>query len=185
MPIMALIALLVRIKLGSPIFICQQRPGLHGEAFLLYKFRSMTEKRDEKGDLLPDSDRLTPFGCFLRRNSLDELPELFNVLRGEMSLVGPRPLLMRYLPYIQEFERIRFKIRPGITGIAQVTGRNDLPWDERLRLDAEYARDVSFFSDIKILYLTLVRVISRGGVQVDPGSVMLDLDEERKNKYLG
>ena len=185
LPILGIIALLVRIKLGSPIFFCQLRPGLHGKTFFLYKFRTMIENRNEKGNPLLDSERLTPFGCFLRKTSLDELPELFNVLRGEMSLVGPRPLLIRYMPYIREFERIRFSIRPGITGLAQIIGRNDLPWEERFRLDAEYARNITFFNDIHIICLTLARVVQCSGVQVDPGRVMLDLDKEREKKPLG
>ena len=181
-PLMGIIALLVRFKLGSPVLFKQKRPGINGVPFTILKFRTMKEEFDEHGRPLPDKDRLTPFGAFLRRTSLDELPELFNVLRGEMSLVGPRPLLMRYTPYFTDEERIRFTVPPGITGLAQVSGRNDMGWDERLAADVEYVRNRSLLLDLRILFLTLWRVLSRQGVQVAPNTTMPDLDVERAEK---
>lgn len=181
-PVMLVIALLVRLKLGSPVLFRQVRPGLQGKPFVLCKFRTMTDERDADGNLLPDEKRLTPFGRFLRSTSLDELPELLNVLKGEMSLVGPRPLLMRYLPYFTDRERRRLETRPGITGLAQISGRNDLTWDERLELDVQYVENSSLALDTKILLLTLVRVLRRDGVRELPRSTMLDLDEERRRR---
>jgi len=181
-PLLALLWALVRIQLGSPVLFQQLRPGRFGVPFTIYKLRTMTGARDANGELKPDSARLTKLGEFLRRTSLDELPELWNVLRGEMSLVGPRPLLMRYYPFFTEPEKARFFVRPGITGLAQVSGRNDLSWDERIDLDLDYVRDYSLALDIRILFLTLWRVFQRDGVQVDPGAVMLDFDEERKGR---
>ena len=159
-PLMLVLMLLVRIKLGSPVIFRQQRPGLHGKTFVIYKFRTMTDKRDAGGNLLSDAERLTGFGKFLRNSSLDELPELFNVLKGEMSLVGPRPLLMRYLPYYTERERLRFTVLPGITGWAQINGRNEATWDRRLAYDIWYVENRSFRLDVKILFLTFFRVFS-------------------------
>ncbi len=179
-PLLALLALLVRLKLGTPVLFCQRRPGLCGVPFTLYKFRTMTDARDAQGDLLPDAERLTRFGRLLRSYSLDELPELLNVLKGEMSLVGPRPLLMKYLPHYSEQEKKRFNVLPGITGWAQVTGRNNLGWNERLAADVWYVENLSLTLDGKILMRTLFQIIKHEGVQVDPRSTMLDLDEERK-----
>lgn len=149
----------------------------------MYKFRTMTDAMDNSGNLLPDSQRLTRVGRFLRSTSLDELPELFNVLKGDMSLVGPRPLLMRYMPYFTSRERLRFSVRPGITGLAQVSGRNTLPWDDRLELDVQYVEKWSLKLDWHILWLTLRHVLQKRGVEVDPRSVMLDLDEERRSLW--
>jgi lipopolysaccharide/colanic/teichoic acid biosynthesis glycosyltransferase len=157
-PVMLLAALLVRWKLGAPVMFLQERPGLHGKPFTLYKFRTMKE-----GDL-PDAERMTTFGAALRRTSLDELPQLLNVLKGDMSLVGPRPLLMEYLPLYSARQARRHEVRPGITGWAQVSGRNALGWPERLELDAWYVEQRSFALDIKILFLTFARVLSREGV---------------------
>ena len=185
LPALVLVAVLVRIRLGSPVLFCQQRPGLHGQPFTLYKFRTMTNVRDAQGNLLPDGERLTHFGRFLRSTSLDELPELFNVLRGEMSLVGPRPLLMRYYPYFTEEEQVRFLVQPGITGLAQVSGRNDLPWDLRLAVDVRYVQEWSLWLDMWILVLTIWRILTRHGLRVDPGANMLDLDEERRDRLQG
>jgi undecaprenyl phosphate N,N'-diacetylbacillosamine 1-phosphate transferase len=179
-PLFLVIGLLVRVYLGSPILFCQQRPGYLGRIFTLYKFRTMTDEKDTDGCLLPDSVRLTRFGRFLRSTSLDELPELINVLKGEMSLVGPRPLLTRYYPYFTEVERLRFTVRPGITGLAQVSGRNDLDWDARIAADVDYVKHCSLFLDIKIIISTIHQVFTRRGVQVDPESVMLNFDEERR-----
>ena len=178
-PVMLLVALLVRLKLGSPVIFCQQRPGLHGKPFAIYKFRTMTNGCDVEGNLLPDVQRLTALGRFLRSTSLDELPEFFNVLKGDMSLVGPRPLLMKYLPYYTERERKRFTVLPGITGWAQINGRNDLSWDERLDADAWYVENRSLVLDLKILALTLWKALRRDGVRIDPHATMLNLDEER------
>jgi lipopolysaccharide/colanic/teichoic acid biosynthesis glycosyltransferase len=179
-PVYLLFALLVRLLLGSPVLFRQQRPGQFGRPFILYKYRTMTNALDSSDKLLPDACRLTHFGKFLRRSSLDELPELFNVIRGEMSLVGPRPLLVRYTPYFTDAERERFNVLPGITGLAQVTGRNDMSWDSRISADLEYVKRYSLKLDIKILVLTAYAVFSRRGMQVDPGSTMLDFDEERR-----
>lgn len=181
-PVIGLIALLVRLKLGPPIMFRQQRPGLHGKPFTIYKFRTMLDARDANGNLLPDSERLPTFGRKLRSTSLDELPELWNVLRGDMSLVGPRPLLMRYYPYFTDEERARFLVRPGITGLAQVSGRNELNWDLRIASDVRYVRHYSFAADLRILLLTVWRVVARQGLQVDPGASMLDFDEERRQR---
>lgn len=176
---MLVTAILVRYKLGSPVLFKQQRPGLHGKPFYLYKFRTMTEERDENGELLPDHLRLTPFGKFLRKFSLDELPQLYNILKGDMSFVGPRPLLMKYLPYYTDREKKRHNVRPGITGLAQVSGRNNLGWDERLELDVKYVENYSFWLDIKIIFLTIKKVLKSEDVVIDPRSTMKDLDEER------
>ena len=156
-----LLALLVRTKLGSPVFFRQTRPGLHGKPFEMVKFRTMTDARDAQGELLPDSERLPPFGRFLRSSSLDELPELWNVLKGEMSLVGPRPLLMEYLPLYTPQQYRRHEVRPGVTGWAQVNGRNAISWEEKFKLDVWYVDNVSFALDLKILWMTVRNVIQR------------------------
>ncbi len=181
-PVFFVVAVLVRRKLGSPVLFRQQRPGRGGRPFTLIKFRTMTDARDAAGELLPDTERLTPFGKFLRSTSLDELPELLNVLRGDMSLVGPRPLLPRYQPYYTERERKRFELRSGITGWAQVNGRNDLPWDERLALDVWYAENCSLALDLKILVRTVVKVLRRENVYADTTAAETYLDEERRLK---
>lgn len=181
-PVLAVVAILVRLRLGTPVLFRQQRPGLDTKPFTLLKFRTMTDMRDNSGALLPDTQRLTKMGAFLRETSLDELPELWNVIRGEMSLVGPRPLLMRYTPYFTVPERIRFAVRPGITGLAQVSGRNDLNWDARIAADVEYVRRLSFFLDLEIIARTVLGVLARRGLQVDPGATMLDFDEERRRR---
>jgi len=154
----------VRRRLGSPVFFRQTRPGLSGESFQMIKFRTMTNARDPDGELLADADRLTPFGRFLRSTSLDELPELWNVLRGDMSLVGPRPLLMEYLPLYSPEQARRHEVRPGITGWAQVNGRNELSWDEKFKLDVWYVDNRSLWLDIKILWLTVRKVLVREGI---------------------
>jgi len=151
--------ILVRVKLGSPVLFKQQRPGKNEKIFTLYKFRTMTDARDEKGDLLPDSVRLTRFGKLLRATSLDELPELFNILKGDMSLIGPRPLLVSYLPYYSEREKLRHTVRPGLTGLAQVSGRNFIDWDHRLQKDVEYVEHLTFGMDLKVLWLTVKTVL--------------------------
>ncbi len=179
-PILVLVSILLRCTIGSPVLFRQARPGLDGEPFEMLKFRTMTDARGEDGDLLSDSVRLTGIGTFLRRTSLDELPELWNVLKGDMSLVGPRPLLLRYMPYFTEAEMRRHSVRPGITGLAQVKGRNLLGWDERLALDVEYVDRQSIWLDLSIIWWTVGKVLKRADIAVDPSASMLDLDEERR-----
>lgn len=181
-PVLILLAVLVRIKLGAPVLFQQTRPGLHAQPFTLYKFRTMTNDRDDAGNLLPDGLRLTSLGRFLRSTSLDELPQLFNGLKGEMSIVGPRPLYMKYLPYYTEQEKKRHAVRPGITGWAQIHGRNFLPWDERLALDVWYAENRTLLLDLKILTKTFWQVIHKEGVAPDTDQAEMDLDEERRNR---
>ncbi|MED3667080.1 sugar transferase [Geobacillus kaustophilus] len=163
-PIMVVTAILVHWKLGSPVLFKQQRPGLHGKPFYLYKFRTMTDERDENGELLPDHLRLTPFGQFLRKYSLDELPQLFNVLKGDISLVGPRPLLMEYLELYTPEQARRHEVKPGITGWAQVNGRNAISWEEKFKLDVWYVDNRTFWLDIKILFLTVIKVLKKEGI---------------------
>ncbi|WP_287962131.1 sugar transferase [Alcanivorax sp.] len=166
-PVILLLAVLVRVKLGSPVLFRQARPGMAGSAFEMAKFRTMTDAKDASGELLPDADRLTGFGQFLRSSSLDELPELWNVLKGDMSLVGPRPLLMEYLPLYSERQARRHEVRPGITGWAQVNGRNALSWDEKFELDVWYVENRTLWLDIKILFLTVWRVLKKDGIAHD------------------
>lgn len=163
-PLLGIVAFLVRLRLGRPALFRQQRPGLHGQPFTIFKFRTMTQARDAHGELLPDADRLTRLGRFLRRTSLDELPELFNVLRGEMSLVGPRPLLMEYLERYTPEQMRRHEVRPGITGWAQVNGRNALSWEEKFELDVWYVEHQSLWLDLKIIALTAWKVLTREGI---------------------
>ena len=157
-PVLLLTALLVRMKLGAPVIFRQARGGLCGREFMILKFRTMSDKRDREGNLLPDFERTTRFGRFLRRTSIDELPQLINILRGEMSFVGPRPQLAEFIPYYTEEEMLRHTVRPGLTGLAQVKGRNSLPWKERFRLDAEYADSVSLLLDVRIIFLTVLTI---------------------------
>lgn len=182
-PVLLIVGALVRFKLGSPILFKQERPGLNEEIFMMYKFRTMTDEKDENGNLFPDSERLTKFGKFLRSTSLDELPELFNILKGDMSIIGPRPLLVRYLPYYREEERLRSKVRPGITGLAQVSGRNALTWDERFKTDVDYVINLSFILDVKILINTILVVFQRKDILVGSEHIMKDLDVERKEEF--
>lgn len=182
LPLLCIISILIWLKLGWPIFFCQERPGLWGKPFLLYKFRTMTDRKGRDGKLLSDQERLTPLGVFLRSTSLDELPELVNVIKGDLSLVGPRPLLMRYLPYFTEREQLRHSVRPGITGLAQISGRNYLPWDERLGLDVWYVENWTLWLDVKILFQTIRKVFAREGVSACPGEVEKALDQERSNE---
>lgn len=166
-PVLLILAILVRVKLGSPVLFKQERPGLNEQIFTLYKFRTMTDARDENGNLLPDKDRLTSFGKFLRSSSLDELPEFLNILKGDMSFIGPRPLLVSYLPYYTEEESLRHTVRPGLTGLAQVSGRNFLDWDRRLAKDVEYVKGLSFAMDMKVLWLTVRVVLGKSDVAED------------------
>ncbi len=172
-PVMGLIALAVRLRLGAPVLFRQRRPGLHGEPFTLLKFRTMTGARDAAGNLLPDAERLTPLGRFLRATSLDELPELLSVLKGEMSLVGPRPLLMEYLPRYTPEQARRHDVRPGITGWAQVNGRNALSWEEKFALDVWYVDHCSLWLDLRILCMTVLQVLKREGIS-QPGRATVD-----------
>ena len=169
-PTLLVTAILVRVKLGSPVIFCQERPGKDEKIFRLHKFRSMSDARDENGDLLPDEERLTGFGKKLRSLSIDELPELFDIFRGKMSIVGPRPLLVEYLPYYTENERHRHDVRPGLTGLAQINGRNTLTWEQKFAYDLEYVQRISFCEDIKILFRTVGKVLNRSGVQVNTQS---------------
>jgi len=178
-PLLAMAALAIRLNMGSPVLFRQVRPGWRGRPFTIYKFRTMRDAADSQGALLPDGERLGALGIFLRRTSLDELPELWNVLRGEMSLVGPRPFLMKYLPFYTAEERIRFTVRPGVTGWAQINGRNAASWDDRLRNDIWYVRNQSIPLDIKILCMTVAKVVRREQVIADAPSAMLNLDEMR------
>ena len=163
-PILLITAILVRVKLGSPVIFCQERPGKDEKIFHLYKFRTMTDGKDEQGNLLPDEVRLTKFGKLLRGLSLDELPELWNILKGDMSIVGPRPLLVKYLPLYNEEQKHRHDVRPGLTGWAQVHGRNAITWEEKFALDVWYVGHVSFLTDVKIVLLTVKKVFCRDGI---------------------
>jgi sugar transferase EpsL len=171
-PVWVAVALIVRIKLGSPVFFRQKRPGLHGRIFEMVKFRTMTDARDGSGNLLPDAERLTPFGKWLRSTSFDELPELFNVLRGDMSLVGPRPLRVRYLSRYSPRQARRHDVVPGITGLAQVKGRNTLSWEEKFEWDVRYVETRSFWLDMKILFLTVKAVLFRTGISAQGDATM-------------
>lgn len=169
---LAVLALLVRTRLGSPVLFKQERPGKNGEIFTLYKFRTMTDERDEKGELLPDEIRLTKSGRLLRSLSLDELPELYNILKGDMSFVGPRPLLVRYLPLYNERQAMRHNVRPGLTGLAQVNGRNLLTWEEKFEWDVKYVENISPWLDIKILFKTVLNVLKREGISSETSATM-------------
>ncbi|SPT62288.1 Putative colanic biosynthesis UDP-glucose lipid carrier transferase [Aerococcus viridans] len=171
-PVIAIVALLVRTKLGSPILFTQERPGLNEKIFRMYKFRTMTDEKDGNGKLLPDEVRLTKFGKLLRATSLDELPELFNILKGDMSVIGPRPLLVQYLPLYNEFQKRRHEVRPGLSGLAQVNGRNAISWDDKFNLDVEYVDNVSFIEDWKIILLTIKKVFVKEGINSDTAATM-------------
>ena len=179
-PVYLILWVLVRRKLGKPALFTQERPGRNEKIFRLYKFRSMTDERDENGLLLPDEVRLTRFGKILRSTSLDELPELFNILKGDMSLIGPRPLLVRYLPWYTERERHRHDVRPGLTGLAQVNGRNALGWEDRFAFDLEYVDNCSLFMDLKVLGMTVGKVLKRSGTLSGADQTVADFDEYRK-----
>ena len=179
-PVMVLAAIGILVTMGRPVLFRQERPGLGDEIFTLFKFRTMHDSCDPEGRLLPEEKRLTPLGQLLRHLSVDELPQLLNVLRGEMSLVGPRPLWPRYLPYYTERERLRHSVKPGMTGWAQVNGRNNLFWNERLAFDVWYVEHQSLLLDLRILFLTFIRVLQGRDVDVDPRNNLVPLDEERK-----
>lgn len=181
-PILLITGILVRKKLGSPVLFTQIRPGKDGKLFKMYKFRSMTDARDANGDLLPDEVRLTPFGKKLRSTSLDELPELINIFKGDMSVVGPRPLLQSYLPYYTARESLRHTVRPGLTGLAQVSGRNFLNWDARLEKDVQYVENITFLLDMKIIFATIGQIFKHENIAVDTRQVESNFAEERKQK---
>ncbi len=171
-PLLCVLCILVRTKLGSPIIFKQERPGKNGKVFTLYKFRTMTDERDENGELLSDEIRLTKFGKLLRTLSLDELPEFVNILRGDMSFVGPRPLLVRYLPLYNERQSMRHNVRPGLTGLAQVNGRNLLTWEEKFEWDVKYVENISLWLDVKILFRTVLNVLKREGISSETSATM-------------
>ena len=171
-PVYLILGVLVRVKLGTPVIFKQDRPGKDEKVFQLYKFRSMTDERDKNGNLLPDEVRLTPFGKKLRSTSLDELPELFNILRGDMSLIGPRPLLVRYLPRYNEFQRHRHDVRPGLTGLAQINGRNAITWEKKFEYDVEYVNKLSFALDVRIFMGTVWAVLKREGISGENSATM-------------
>ena len=178
-PFLISIAILIYFKLGNPIFFKQQRPGKNEKIFEIFKFRTMTSEKDDNGKLLPDDIRLTPFGKFLRSTSIDELPELINILKGDMSIVGPRPLLVQYLPYYNEEQRHRHYVRPGLTGLAQVNGRNALCWEEKFKFDVEYVGNITFLGDCKIIWQTAMKVIQRENIS---SKTSVTMEEFRGNK---
>jgi undecaprenyl phosphate N,N'-diacetylbacillosamine 1-phosphate transferase len=179
-PVLILVTLfLFFANKGKPFFV-QKRPGKNERLFKIVKFKTMNDAKDKEGNLLPDSKRLTPIGRFVRKTSLDELPQLINILKGDMSLIGPRPLLIKYLPYYTEEEKVRHTVRPGITGLAQIHGRNSVGWDQRLAYDIEYVTNMSFKLDFFILYKTILKVVVSEDIVVDPESIMRNLDDERK-----
>ncbi|MDV6038586.1 sugar transferase [Bacillus sp. SM-B1] len=171
-PVILIVAFLVKAKLGSPVLFKQERPGLHGTVFKMYKFRTMTDEKNEAGELLPDGERLTKFGKFLRSTSLDELPGLFNIFKGNMSIIGPRPLLVEYLPLYNEHQKRRHEVRPGLSGLAQVNGRNAISWDEKFNLDVEYVDNITFVEDWRIIFLTIKKVFVREGINAKNAATM-------------
>jgi lipopolysaccharide/colanic/teichoic acid biosynthesis glycosyltransferase len=183
-PILIVVALWIRLTLGSPIMFCQVRPGLHGKPFRMIKFRTMTNECDENGHLLPDEKRVTKFGMFLRKTSIDELPELFNVLKGDMSLVGPRPLLMQYLPLYTPEQARRHKVKPGITGLAQINGRNTISWEQKFEYDILYLEHQSLLLDIKILFLTIWKVLWHDGINAENHATMPAFTGQEKTKTI-
>jgi lipopolysaccharide/colanic/teichoic acid biosynthesis glycosyltransferase len=178
-PLMLVLTVLIRIKLGSPVIFKQDRPGMNERIFKVYKFRTMIDKRDKEGRLLSDEQRLTKFGRILRATSLDELPELVNIVKGDMSIVGPRPLLVRYLPYYRMEEKIRHSVRPGLTGLAQINGRNNLGWDERLSFDVKYVKNITFINDCDIIWKSIGKVLKKSDIASGEELIMQDLDIER------
>ena len=181
-PILIVTAILVRIKLGRPVLFTQDRPGKDEKVFKLYKFRTMTDEKDSNGKLLPDAERITEFGTKLRSTSIDELPELLNIIKGDMSIIGPRPLLVQYLPFYTETEKHRHDVRPGLSGLAQVNGRNLVKWDQRLAYDIQYVNNITFLGDVKIVLQTIGKVIMRSDVAVDTDTVETYLNIERGGK---
>ena len=183
-PMILITAILVKVKLGSPVIFKRERPGKDEKLFELLKFRSMTDEKDKNGNLLPDEERLTKFGRKLRTTSLDELPELINIFKGDMSIVGPRPLLIRYLPFYKDEERVRHSVRPGLTGLAQINGRNNIDWDERLSYDIKYVKHITFGEDVRIIFRTIGKVLKRSDIASGEQLVMQDLDKERASMIM-
>ena len=183
-PVLLITAILVRTKLGSPVIFCQERPGKDEKIFKLYKFRSMTDQRDENGNLLSDEVRLTKFGKLLRSTSLDELPELWNILKGDMSIVGPRPLLVKYLPLYNEEQKHRHDVRPGLTGWAQANGRNALSWEEKFKLDVWYVEHISFATDVKTIWLTVKNVLRREGISSETAATMEEFKGTKEPEHV-
>lgn len=181
-PLILIVAILVRIKLGKPVIFKQQRPGKNEKIFTLYKFRTMTDKKDENGNLLPDEQRLTKFGKALRSTSLDELPELINILKGDMAIVGPRPLLVEYLPLYNEEQKHRHYVRPGLTGLAQISGRNAITWEEKFKEDIEYVNNITFIQDTKIILKTFVKVFKKEGINQEGNATMRKFEGAKKEK---
>lgn len=179
-PMLIIVSILIIIINGWPVLFAQERPGKSNKIFKMYKFRTMTNKKDKNGNLLPDDQRLTKFGNFLRKSSIDELPSLFNIAKGDMSFVGPRPLLIKYLPYYTNEEQKRHSVRPGLTGLSQVNGRNLLNWDKRLELDVEYVKSITLVNDLKILIKTAEKVLKRSDIVVGKEHIMEDFDVERE-----
>ena len=181
-PLMIIIGILVRIKLGRPVIFKQKRPGKNEKIFTLYKFRTMTDEKDEQGNLLADEKRLTKFGKFLRSTSLDELPELWNILKGEMAIVGPRPLLVEYLPLYNEEQKHRHDIKPGLTGLAQISGRNAIQWEEKFKEDIEYVNNITFIQDKKIILKTFIKVFKKDGINQEGNATMKKFEGTKKEK---
>lgn len=179
-PVLLIVGILVRFKLGSPVLFKQERPGLNEKIFTMYKFRTMTDEKEENGDLLPDSVRLTKFGKMLRSTSLDELPELLNILKGDMSIVGPRPLLIQYLDLYNDHQKRRHEVRPGLSGHAQVNGRNAISWEDKFKFDVEYVENISFMGDWKIIFLTVKKVFVKEGINQDSENTMEDFRGSKK-----
>lgn len=181
-PVLLLVSVVVVLTMGRPVFFRQTRPGLNQKPFEIYKFRTMTNAVDTNGALLSDKERLTRVGRYMRRSSVDELPQLLNIVRGEMSFIGPRPLLFRYIPYFRSNETVRFDVRPGIAGLAQIRGRNTTAWDLRLASDVEYVENMGLLLDLQILFAAIRIVLRRSGIVDAPNTTMLSLDEERRNE---
>ena len=181
-PLMIIIGILVRIKLGRPVIFKQKRPGKNEKIFTLYKFRTMTDEKDEQGNLLADEKRLTKFGKFLRSTSLDELPELINIIKGDMAIVGPRPLLVEYLPLYNEEQKHRHDIKPGLTGLAQISGRNAIQWEEKFKEDIEYVNNITFIQDTKIILKTFIKVFKKDGINQEGNATMKKFEGTKKEK---
>ena len=181
-PVLLVVAILVRTKLGSPVLFKQKRPGLNEEVFMMYKFRTMTDEKDASGNLLPDEVRLTRFGKLLRSTSLDELPELFNILKGDMSVIGPRPLLVQYLPLYNEHQKRRHEVRPGLSGLAQISGRNAISWEDKFNLDVVYVDQISFIGDWKIIFMTVKKVIVREDISSETAATMEPFTGNKKEE---
>lgn len=184
-PVFLMVAILIKIKLGNPVLFKQKRPGMNEKIFTMYKFRTMTDEKDKNGELLPDDIRLKKFGRFLRSTSLDELPELFNILKGDMSIIGPRPLLVQYLPLYNDHQKRRHEVRPGLSGLAQVSGRNAISWEDKFSLDVEYVDNVSFVYDWKIIFLTIKKVFVREGINSETAATMETFKGTKEERRTG